>query len=519
MTTYIVRPTTYQVNTGGLSSASNATILAALNDNSDATTITTNVASNIYSYANLFGLGTPTIPATEFPVRVGGALRYKDGSPSFTLSAAVYRSGETWTSYGVSLTGSASFVTSEPYLRAVRYSIAECTGLLLHVAPGRQSGTTQATVADIWGNIYTISKASASVSPVTMTTSPFAVIPVTATLALDWEASASDSNLRRVIYEVRVEQGGTGVGTGTLKELTGTRWSASFAGSGSITVNVTLQNALANGTYNVYARAIRYRENQSSDEAYASTDQTSAWTSAATLTMNNPLPTAPTITTNGDQTLDRMAVLITPVATTGHTLPKIDVERSDDAGITYTPVRGATGVAGTFGTATTFYDYEMPRGSILVQYRARVNTTYTGGVAMTSNWATTAASAINAVDWNLKCPENSALNILDIQVIDKPSEELTEDLGVFRPLDRRFPIIVAGALGGWDGELQIVAASNAEWLAIKALLESQKVLYLESNFGWSKYIRTTSGAKLTLQGSTAAPRRYIQVNYVETSAP
>lgn len=518
MTTYVIRPTTYLVNTGGLSSASNATILAALNDNSDATTITTNVASAVYSYNNLFGLATPSIASTEFPVRVGGAMRYSGGSPSFALAAAIYKSGETWSASNIALTGSGTLVTSEPYLRVVRYTNAECAGLQFNIAPQRSSGSTQATIADIWANVYTISKATAAVSPVTMTTSAYAVIPVTATIAMDWEATASDANLRRVIYEVRVESGGSGVGTGTLRELTGTRVSAPFAGGGSITINITLQNALANGTYNVYARAVRFRENQSDADAYAATDQTSAWVST-TLTMNNPLPTAPGLTAIVDQTFDRIAVGVTPVATSGHTSPKIDIERSDDAGVTYTPVRGATGLAGTFGTTTTVYDYECSRANNLVQYRARVNTTYTGGITLTSNWTTQAASAINAPDWNIKCPENFALNLLDAQIIDKPTEELTEDIGVFRTLDRRFPVTVSGVLGGWDGELNIVASSAAEWASLKALLEAQKVLLLESPFGWSKYIRITSGAKVRLEGSATAPRRYVDVSYVETSAP
>lgn len=408
-------------------------------------------------------------------------------------------------------------------MRAVNYARTDVTtagSLRLNLGFQRWTNGAAPTIADTWATIYTIKNATAAVSNVTMTTSPYAIIPVTATATIDWEAGAADSNLSRVITEVRVEQGGTGVGTGTLKELTGKWWGVSFTATGSQVVNVQLSNPLPNGTYNVYARAVRFRENQSFDAAYAAADQTSAWTTAATLTMNNPLPTAPTVSMLTDNSLDRQIISVTPITTSGHTAPKIDIERSDDGGATWTPVRNATGVAGSFSVSKDFYDYECPRGNNDIQYRARVNTTYTGGIAMTSNWTTnTNVSMIVAADWNLKCPENASLNLLDVRVIDEPNEELTEDIGVFRPLDRRYPITVSGALGGWDGDLSIVTSNAAEWEALKPLLEAQKVLLLESNFGWQKYIRIVEGAKIQLSGSTTAPRRKIQVRYVETSAP
>jgi hypothetical protein len=470
-------------------------------------------------------LSNPSIPADEFTARVVAKARWgNSGTANISrLRFRTYRQQDSTTTIADSgdfyLPSQASPTTSDLITVSNSRLNAEISSAKFRLDVWKPTGTVPRTY-ELALDYKTIKNATATPAATTMTNSPYAIIPVTATATIDWESTAADAtNLRRVITEVRVEQGGTGVGTGTLKELSGSFYTANFSATGSQVVNVQLNNALPNGTYKVYARAVRFRENQSYTDAYDAVDQTSAWSSAATLTMNNPLPTAPTTTATPDQTLDRQAIAVTPIATSGHTLPRIDVERSIDAGTTWTAVRGVTNIAGTFGAASTFYDYECPRASSLVQYRARVNTTYTGGLAMTSNWTTVSATAITANDWNIKCPEDSTLNMLDVQVTEQPTESIIEDIGVFRPLDRRYPITVSGSLGGWDGNLSIVTASNAEWDKLKALLETQKVLLLESNFGWSKYIRIVSGAKIVLLGSATAPRRKIQVDYVETTAP
>ena len=520
MPNYIIRPTSVATNGGGTTPTTQATVVANLGDNSDATTIVATAPTTNVVYAWVFNLSTPSIPTDEFPSRIGASCRWTGGSVG---GGQIWASARTVTE-GINTPffnydGRSSLATTELNLRTVSYSRAQTAGLQFNWWFQRYPSATAPTFADLWATVYTIKNATASVANVTMTNSVYATIPVTATATIDWEASASDaSNLRKVITEVRVEQGGTGVGTGTLKELTGKWWSTSFTATGSQVVNVVLNTALPNGTYKVYARAVRFRENQSFDDAYASAEQTSAWTAAATLTMNNPLPTAPTLTVLVNQTFDFQVPTVTPIATTGHTNPTIDIERTDDYGSTWVPVRGATGIAGTFGTPSGIQDYEAPRATF-VQYRARVNTTFTGGIPMTSNWTIANTTEITAINWNLKCPESPVLNQYDVQVIDATNEQLTEDMGVFRPLDRRYPITVSGSLGGWDGELRILIETEHQWYYFKPLLEAQKVLLLESPFGWSKYVRIISGAKLETRGTTTTPRRYVQVSYVETTAP
>jgi hypothetical protein len=140
-------------------------------------------------------------------------------------------------------------------------------------------------------------------------------------------------------------------------------------------------------------------------------------------------------------------------------------------------------------------------------------------VTNTSAWSSTASSTITAADWNLKCPENSTINVIGINVTGEPSETITEDMGVFRALDRQYPVVVSGQLSGWDGDLTINTTTSADWTATRTLIEAQKVLLLESPFGWSKYIRIINGASAAMMGTNTQPRRVITLQYVQVDAP
>lgn len=533
MATYTFRPNGGGSGSGGwwsgTGTTTGGTLTQMLGDNLDTSYFTTTAGGSIWFVNQPFG--AVTIPSDEFTARIAYDVRYSltvSGSNAGNyFTCQVQRNGSDSTlivpntNYSQSL--SASPITVTPVTTANYRPNSQISTPYWHLVYYAGTGSTS-RLYDLAVRYLTMKAATATPTATTMTTNTVATIPVTVAATIDWEASAADSNLRLATVEMRVESGGTGVGTGTLVSLTtaSKNWSTSFSATGSNVVNVTLDTALPNGTYKVYTRAWRYREGQAptSLDTTAYSDQVGAWSTAATLTMNNPLPNVPTVSgPNDDQVNDTQSLGITPVSTAGHTNPTIDVQRSNDGGTTWVAVRNATGVFGAFGITATFVDYECPRGSAVVKYRARVNTTYTGGLSMSSNWVQVSANQLNAVDWNLKCPELPALNMLDVQVIDKPGEELSEDLGVFRPMDRRYPIVVAGSLGGWDGTLTIMTASAAEWATVKALLECQKILYLESNFGWSKYIRLVSGAKAEIMGTATSPRRRIQVQYVETAAP
>lgn len=689
MSTFTIRPTSFIDKDNSLNgtadsgstfaTATNTQIWTYLGDNSDTTGLRSSGSGSRWFQ---LGLGTPTIPADEFICRISNFVRYSAGLSGKYVGAQVYKATESVPAGvpSVGTTGSGTLVTTELGYRYSGWENYTPSNLRITVfTDGASTASQRPILWEVGAYVYTMKRATAAPQNVTNTTSTTAVIPVDVTATIDWEASTYTwQNLRKITVEVRVEQGGAAAGSGQL--VSTTTKDIYFDTTGTVTTNVTLPDAIANGTYNVYARAIRHRENETS----VASDQIGVWSSAATLTMSMSAPEQPSLSAVADQSLDRVAITVTPLrnlmpnpsfevdlsgwaatrgsgarvttdyvfgtasaqftsnATAGgkriqygagangisvsaglsytisayvkgdatstglksdilaswidaagnviaqpngpdvtlttswqrasitatapanaawlnvwirlgdatdpsydcgsgkvfyvdavlvdqsstlqnyvdaisYTSPYITVERSDDGGTTWTSVRGMTALNASFGVQTVRYDYEAPRGK-LVYYRARTSA-YVSGVLNTSAATTPQSVTITADGWNLKCPQSPDLNYHAISIIGKPSENVDEDMGVFRPNGRRYPVVVAGTLTGWDGDLDIVTSTDAEWAKVKALVESQAVLYLESPYGWSKYIRLIGGAKTTMEGTATTPRRRIGMSYVQTSSP
>lgn len=656
MAQYIVRPSSAVSGFigGGTSPSTTATVVTNLSDNSDATTVTKSGTSPTFWR---FNLAAPTIPSDEYVCRVGSSARWSGGgyagvgAVGFGLATFRIADANPSSYFSVTSTGTGTPTTTEAGYVSTAWSLADMSTLRLSWYDNRSSSSQPSVLYyDLWSTIYTIKKATTAVSNQTSTTS-YPTIAVTTTATIDWEASTSDiQNLRKVRTYVQIEFGGSGVGTGTI--VAGAYTDTLFTVSGSQTVNVTLGTAIANGTYNIYSRAGRFRE-----DGTITTETYGAWSTVATLTQSITPPSVPTLSASWDATNQRVVLTASgsSFATGSQTW---ELQRSSDAGVTWTGVRGASALPASVGTAAdpatplwvsgtntsvsndtgvyrtlspalkltplaagrvwanstgssilpvvgnasykasgyfkttsgtrnarlrfdwydatgfistvdgvdvaanstgwteativgtapsnatyviivgtidattgatdyqylddvTFssvaYDYEATR-TVTNQYRIRAVGLVSGFYSV-SAFSTVATVTPTYTTWNLKAPENSALNIVDIKVVDNPTDNLVEEMGIFRPLGSRYPVIVSGTLSGWDGDLQIVASTSAEWTSLKTILESQKVLLLESAFGWSKYIRIINGAKTVMLGSATSPRRQVSVSYVEVTAP
>lgn len=518
MANYTVRPDNTKavvLNGGGTTPSTATTVRQYLGDNSDATFVT-KATDNVIQWA--FALTAPSIPTDEFMCRIGMSTRFKvaAGLP-VTMGLNVYRSTDTVpTSYYYMKAATTTITTTEVAYLSVGWDRSDAANL--RIAWQDQSPIARTyTTYELLSTIYTIKNSTCVPAATTMTNNATPTVNVAVTNTIGFEASTSDvQGLRKISVEIRVESSSSS-GAGTTAALATGTYDYNALASGTDTIAVTATSALPNGTYKVYARATRHREGETS----VATEQIGAWSSAATLTMSTPLPGEPfqfsaTLNTANDSvTLSAVALV-----TGSYVPPKyIDYERSDDGGTTWTAVRNGTGVTATGSTPVVVVDYEAPRG-YAVYYRSRIRATYTGGFLNTGPWSSGTVTVTIAADkWNLKVPQSDPLNVYNLRVVVDPQEDITEDLGVFRPLDRRYPVVVAGKLGGWDGEFTIATITTAEWDAVKALVEAQRVLLLQSPFGWEKYIRIINGARTLIQGTTTTPRRQVTFQYVEVSSP
>lgn len=341
MANYIVRPTSYvSGNFATTNAASNAIVTTNLGDNSDATS----VIHNSSSATNWdFGLATASIPSDEFIAKVGGSIRYSGGAfngVAYTyIGCRAYRTIDGIPSFipSQASAGPGAPTSIEVGIQNVEWKLSDLSGLRIRWYDSRTSSSTTVTTYDIWATLYTIKNATATPSATTMTSSSTPVIPVAVTATIGFEAGSLDATkLRLVTTEVRVESGGSGAGTGTL--ITSTTFDTLFTATGTINANVTMPTPITNGTYNIYARSVRYRDSQTTPL----TEQYGAWSSAATLTMNVPAPSTPTTAVSGEQNLDRVLITSDAPATTNYTTPIThNFQRSIDGGTTWTTIRGS----------------------------------------------------------------------------------------------------------------------------------------------------------------------------------
>lgn len=214
----------------------------------------------------------------------------------------------------------------------------------------------------------------------------------------------------------------------------------------------------------------------------------------------------------------------------GFTGWRILLQRSNDAGATWTQVRATTyptqsadlGVADT-DQIVVVADAEAPR-SATVRYRARL-TAGSPLVLVSPTSTPVVVSTGNDATWWVKAVTAPALNRGSVAVLEKPTQTVAEQAAVFTVLGRDRPIVVAGEILGDDGALTVTTTTASEHTAVTALLRHQGVLLLQSPFtdptgvGLQWFIRLTGNREAVLDGTPTSPRRTITVSYVDVGAP
>jgi hypothetical protein len=202
---------------------------------------------------------------------------------------------------------------------------------------------------------------------------------------------------------------------------------------------------------------------------------------------NVTAPTTPTVTANAESSNGRVRVVVQGSGIGPGDPPNyFDVEVSDDGGVTWAALRNGSTLtpSGTF--AATVYDYEAPPGRTR-QYRAKA-VRIVGTVLIGTPWATASTILELTRAW-LKDPLDASVNASIRCGPFVENEERREVVGVFDPPGAAYPIVLAGALFGWDGSTTIYAHSTAEQADVEELLDRQTTLLLQTPEGDSRYLR------------------------------
>lgn len=133
------------------------------------------------------------------------------------------------------------------------------------------------------------------------------------------------------------------------------------------------------------------------------------------------------------------------------------------------------------------------------------------------------ASAYSAVQtvtptlttWWLKVPGAPTLN-LAAYVTGDGAHDLPVAQGVFRPLGRKYPVVVTAERQAEAGSLEVFTPTAAERAALEAVLDDGRTVLVQSPAGESWYAQL-GDAKRDRAGSST--QRSFSINWVEVEAP
>jgi hypothetical protein len=231
-----------------------------------------------------------------------------------------------------------------------------------------------------------------------------------------------------------------------------------------------------------------------------------------------PTLTAPTLTATADDAAARVALVVgiaDPVTGT----VGVTVERSTDAGATWTAVRAATGLTYTAASTATIYDYEHT-GIGTTRYQARV---FDAAVPATvGSWSTPVDVVAEVRTWWLRDSITPATGTA--LTLEWASVSLTRrrDQGVFAPLGSARHVVVNGARRGELIAFTVICDGAAALDTLDGVLDTGRVLLLRDDAGHLWYVVAGPDRPAELQPTADRSERPIYrvpLTFQEVAAP
>ena len=464
MTVVTTRPNA-TVASSGMTATGAASRHAALNDDSDSSYVT----SAVTEYFTL-GFAEPTIPAGGLVKAVALRQRCKRGNTASAFTPPVITfyvlpdntdstfmaSTISWTTITTVTVGELQFATTPTNLVVTGVHTYDSAAALIY---------------ELFVDTTYVAK------PVTAPSAPTGTVTTTNVPTVEWANTLDADGGAQTHYQVRVFTSAQYGAGGFDAATSAATWDSGDTVSSSLSAQVT--TPLADGTYRAYVRVGQTVGGVThwSDYAYMG------------FVIDVDLPAVPDTPTLTVQT-GRIKVHVegnTGTATT----TDLEVQRSEDGGTTWEPLRLTTDTAGVItGTSADVYDYEAPNGT-LMSYRVRALHEVSTGNYVASAWSATATATWTDTAWWLKCPEQPALNMVVVPA-SLPSYQRPVRQGVFQALGSAETAIVADKRGAPRGTLRLQIDTQAEQDDLDALLDANATLLLQgpATHHWTdRYIR------------------------------
>ena len=239
-----------------------------------------------------------------------------------------------------------------------------------------------------------------------------------------------------------------------------------------------------------------------------------------TLHMNLTRPAVPVLEATLDDTAQHIAIAVTLDGTAFDDATfRVDVQRSDDDGATWTDVRGMKDVAATVGEFAMGCDYWAPRG-LEVRYRARCCAEAdSNAMLIYSEWCSPVVlDSWTIRGWNLKPYGAETSSWIGAPVKGEPASSLEEPSTVMLPLDREGTVVVTGGQYGTSGDYSVSAVGAAQIAALATIVEHQGVVYVETPYGEALWVRIVAPS-WSYAGTLSSPRRRATLPWREVTEP
>lgn len=231
-----------------------------------------------------------------------------------------------------------------------------------------------------------------------------------------------------------------------------------------------------------------------------------------------PTLIAPTLTATTDNDTARVELVIGVADPVTGTVG-LTVERSTDAGTTWTDVRAADGLTYTAPATVTLYDFEHA-GIGHTSYRARV---FDNAIPATvGSWSTTDTVTSEIRAWwllDVVAPSTGMELTLEFTTV---SLTRSRDLGVFAPLGASRHVVVTGARRGNLIALTAICDGVAALDSLDAVLETGRVLILRDDAGHLWYVVALADRAAELQATAdraGRPIYRVPLSFQEVAVP
>lgn len=502
MTTQRIYPNATISATGTL--VGGATAHAVLSDSN----VTTYLQLDNDSSGARVRLGTFTLGAGEIVVAARATLNFitpsqASGAVNLWLQGSAGVSSNYTTISATTTDTSQLLVVTPDALRA--FTQAEIDDLCVQILPQLGTGAYPWRAREVYVDVTVASPPTCSV------TSPTGTIG-TSTPTVTWTyAKGSDGGVQSKAQVKIFTAAQFGAGGFNPETSSPTYDSGVLTGTA---VTHTLMDRLTSGvTYRAYVKVAHTINGQ---DAY------SAWQYSQFTTSFSPAQiTSVTLSPNNSTG----AITVTVNRNTGTAAwETIEVMRSDDGGMTYVPVRGATGVGSTNTWMTTWgansavvVDYEAPNG-VTVQYIARASRVVSGEV-VTGSWTTSSTTLWSSTSTFIKDPLNPAKNAT-FRFHAMPTRGRRVPIGVNDVIGRSDPVVIVDARKSAAGTFVVHTSSAAAAAQLDALAESATwLIHAPQAHSTPTYVAPGDIFEVRPVRNAGIVHRYWEVNYVGVARP